>query len=93
MNCRISSIAASLFSVLKCYCSHCHSGKHVITRLHHKLEYRHPHLFPRPDFDPGEISTSDDVVRNWELIKAAERASRLAAGSLPGPGTGLSSGL
>ena len=65
----------------------------VITRLHHKLEYRHPHLFPRPDFDPGEISTSDDVVRNWELIKAAERASRVAAGSLPGPGTGLSSGL
>jgi len=61
----------------------------VITRLHHKLIYRHPHLFPRADFDPGEISSSNDVVRNWKLIKAAERANRPATGSPPGPATGL----
>jgi tetrapyrrole methylase family protein / MazG family protein len=48
----------------------------VINGLHAKLVYRHPHVFPRDDFDPGVIATSQDVERNWELIKAIERANR-----------------
>ncbi len=50
----------------------------VIRGLHDKLVYRHPHVFPRPDFDPGEITSSADVVRNWEAIKAIERAAKSA---------------
>ena len=49
------------------------SFEDVITGLHDKLVYRHPHLFPRTDFDTGAITSSDDVVRNWERIKAMER--------------------
>lgn len=49
------------------------SFEDVIRGLHAKLVYRHPHIFPRHDFDPGMIRSSDDVVRNWEKIKAAER--------------------
>ena len=45
----------------------------VFSGLHDKLVRRHPHIFPRDDFDPGIISSSDDVVRNWEKIKAIER--------------------
>ena len=49
------------------------SFEDVISGLHKKLVHRHPHVFPRPDFDPGEITSSADVVRNWETIKALER--------------------
>ena len=52
------------------------SFEDVITGLHDKLVYRHPHLFPRTDFDTGAITSSDDVVRNWERIKAMERRHR-----------------
>jgi tetrapyrrole methylase family protein / MazG family protein len=56
----------------------------VIATLHDKLVRRHPHIFPRDDFDPGAVSSSADVVRNWERIKAMERAAK-AAGSAGGP--------
>ena len=52
------------------------SFEDVISGLQDKLVYRHPHLFPRDDFDPGAITSSDDVVRNWERIKAMERWER-----------------
>ena len=52
----------------------------VVRTLHEKLVRRHPHVFPRADFDTTEgehaVRTSEDVVRNWERIKAAERAAR-----------------
>ena len=52
----------------------------VVRTLHEKLVRRHPHVFPRADFDTttGEyaVATADDVVRNWERIKQAERAER-----------------
>lgn len=52
----------------------------VVRALHEKLVRRHPHVFPRADFDTivGEhaVRTAEDVVRNWERIKQAERAAR-----------------
>jgi XTP/dITP diphosphohydrolase len=47
-----------------------------------KLVRRHPHVF-------GSVSVSgaEDVTRNWEAIKAAERAAGRAAGD--GPGSAL----
>ena len=51
----------------------------VVRGLHAKLVRRHPHVFPRDDFDTTQgdhaVVTADDVVRNWERIKAAERAA------------------
>ena len=52
----------------------------VVRTLREKLVRRHPHVFPRAGFDTtaGEhaVRTSEDVVRNWERIKQAERAAR-----------------
>ncbi|MFP5379598.1 MAG: YabN family protein, partial [Vicinamibacteria bacterium] len=41
-----------------------------------KLVRRHPHVFTpdgRPLADAGDAMSSDDVVRKWENLKAAER--------------------
>jgi MazG family protein len=43
----------------------------VISHVYHKLVHRHPHVFGDVD-----ASTPDEVLRNWEAIKAAERAKR-----------------
>ena len=67
----------------------------VARRLGEKLRYRHPHVFARADFAvTGEVSASD-VRRNWEAIKAAERATAGAAGAtVPAdPFAGVASGL
>jgi len=47
----------------------------VLDRLSNKLVDRHPHVF-------GDVKaeTSSDVLRNWEALKAAEKAKRLEAG-------------
>ena len=40
----------------------------VIDRSHEKMVRRHPHIFGNAD-----LKTSDDVLKNWEDIKAAEK--------------------
>jgi len=40
----------------------------VINRSHEKMVRRHPHIFGEAD-----LKTTDDVLRNWEDIKAAEK--------------------
>jgi tetrapyrrole methylase family protein/MazG family protein len=66
--------------------------RHVVT----KIVRRHPHVF-------GDVvaESAADVIRNWEQIKAGERAERSAAAgesdgkdpSLPGAFAGLSKSL
>ena len=43
----------------------------IIDRLHDKMVRRHPHVFGDAD-----LKTAGEVLRNWEDIKAAERASK-----------------
>jgi MazG family protein len=47
----------------------------VLDRLSNKLIGRHPHVF-------GDVKaeTSDEVLRNWEALKAQEKQKRLEAG-------------
>jgi tetrapyrrole methylase family protein / MazG family protein len=40
----------------------------VIDRSHQKMVRRHPHIFGNAD-----LKTADDVLKNWEDIKAAEK--------------------
>ncbi len=40
----------------------------IIDRLHEKMVRRHPHVFGTAD-----LKTSQDVLKNWEDIKAAEK--------------------
>jgi MazG family protein len=40
----------------------------IIDRLHEKMVRRHPHVFGGAD-----LKTSEDVLKNWEDIKAAEK--------------------
>ncbi len=40
----------------------------VIDRLHEKMVRRHPHVFGSTD-----LKTAEDVLKNWEDIKAAEK--------------------
>jgi MazG family protein len=51
----------------------------VVQTICDKLIRRHPHVF-------GDVSADDpeEVLRNWERIKAAERAAKAAAGSEAG---------
>lgn len=53
----------------------------VIGRIDQKLKNRHPHVF-------GDVKVRDarEVLRNWEAIKARERASN---GDVAGPGSSL----
>lgn len=57
----------------------------VATAIIDKLLHRHPHIFPDGSLDsfgqPSALS-ADDVERNWELIKNAEREAA-AQGSNP----------
>ena len=43
----------------------------VIARVHDKMVRRHPHVF-----GDDTASTPGEVLRNWEALKAAERAAR-----------------
>jgi tetrapyrrole methylase family protein / MazG family protein len=52
----------------------------VTRNVHEKLVRRHPHVFGNV-----EVSSSDDVVTNWEQIKKAEKnATSLVEGITPG---------
>lgn len=44
----------------------------VIDKISEKLVRRHPHVF-----GGGSAATSDEVMRNWEAIKAEEKAQKL----------------
>ncbi len=44
----------------------------VLDRLHDRLVFRHPHVFPREDFDASMIVTAEDISVNWARIKAGE---------------------
>jgi tetrapyrrole methylase family protein / MazG family protein len=44
----------------------------VLDRLHDRLVFRHPHVFPREDFDASMIVTAEDISANWARIKAGE---------------------
>ncbi|MGH9778813.1 MAG: nucleoside triphosphate pyrophosphohydrolase [Candidatus Acidiferrales bacterium] len=46
----------------------------VLTGLHEKLVRRHPHVFGE-----GKAETAQQVVHNWEALKAAERNNRSSA--------------
>ncbi|MGH9812067.1 MAG: nucleoside triphosphate pyrophosphohydrolase [Candidatus Acidiferrales bacterium] len=46
----------------------------VLTGLHEKLVRRHPHVFAE-----GKAETAQQVVHNWEALKAAERNNRSSA--------------
>ncbi len=46
----------------------------VLRTLNEKLVHRHPHVFPRDDFDASDLVTADDIKRNWKRIKNAPRA-------------------
>jgi uncharacterized protein YabN with tetrapyrrole methylase and pyrophosphatase domain len=48
----------------------------VIREIHDKMVRRHPHVF-----GTTTAKTAADVLRNWEIIKKEERASKFAAGS------------
>ena len=50
----------------------------VIERLSTKLIHRHPHVF-----GTVEANTSAEVLRNWEMLKAEEKAKRAADSGKP----------
>ena len=49
----------------------------VIERIHTKMVRRHPHVFGEAQADTAPY-TSEDVLRNWEVLKAEEKRQRLA---------------
>jgi MazG family protein len=59
----------------------------VCNAISDKLIHRHPHVFT----DQKDVTTSDEVLQQWEQIKAAEKAAkgtrtdRVLAGIKPGP--------
>jgi len=58
----------------------------VIDRLHEKMIRRHPHVFGGTD-----LKTAQDVLKNWEDIKAHERG--VPSPSLPESGKSLLDGI
>lgn len=58
----------------------------IIDRIHEKMVRRHPHVFGGAD-----LRTADDVLRNWEDIKAAERGT--SSSSSPDSGKSLLDGI
>ncbi len=58
----------------------------IIDRLHEKMIRRHPHVFGGAD-----LRTAEDVLKNWEDIKAAEKGVRSA--SEPGTEKSLLDGI
>ena len=45
----------------------------VIERIHTKMVRRHPHVF-----GDARADTAEDVLKNWEVLKAEEKRQRLA---------------
>jgi tetrapyrrole methylase family protein/MazG family protein len=58
----------------------------IIDRLHDKMVRRHPHVFGNAD-----LKTSQDVLKNWEDIKAAEKG--VSSSSEPGSPKSLLDGI
>jgi MazG family protein len=58
----------------------------IIDRLHDKMVRRHPHVFGGAD-----LKTSQDVLKNWEDIKAAEKG--VSSSSEPGSPKSLLDGI
>jgi nucleoside triphosphate diphosphatase len=54
----------------------------VAENLNAKLIRRHPHIFPPKDGGDVVAAGSDDVLRNWEQIKAEEKKLRPVATGL-----------
>lgn len=52
----------------------------VIGRIDAKLKRRHPHVF-----GDVQVRDADEVLRNWEAIKAEERQADTRAGQEPSP--------
>ena len=51
----------------------------VARGIHDKLVYRHPHVFAEVDVDG-----TDDVIRNWEQLKKAEKGRTSVMDGIPG---------
>ena len=58
----------------------------IIDRLHDKMVRRHPHVFGGAD-----LKTSEEVLKNWEDIKAAEKG--VASSANPGSAKSLLDGI
>jgi len=60
----------------------------VVERIHTKMVRRHPHVF-------GEVraKTAGDVLKNWEQLKAAERASGKSELDHPARGDSILDGV
>ncbi|MEL6608740.1 MAG: nucleoside triphosphate pyrophosphohydrolase [Pseudomonadota bacterium] len=57
----------------------------IADRISDKMVARHPHVFG----DESRDKTADDQVRDWEAIKAKERAGQAQKGALDGVAMGL----
>ncbi len=57
----------------------------ITQKISAKMVDRHPHIFG----DECRDRSADEQSRNWETVKAAERAKRGAQGALDGVATGL----
>ena len=57
----------------------------VVRAISDKMVARHPHVFAGENRD----KTAEDQTRDWEQMKAAERAGRAEGGVLDGVATGL----
>jgi tetrapyrrole methylase family protein / MazG family protein len=58
----------------------------IVDRLHEKMVRRHPHVFGDAD-----LKTSQDILRNWEDIKAAEKG--IESSAKPQSGKSLLDGI
>jgi len=58
----------------------------IIDRLYEKMVRRHPHVF-----DTADLRTAEDVLKNWEDIKAAEKGA--PSSSLPDSAQSLLDGI
>jgi len=56
----------------------------VLQRIHRKMVRRHPHVF-----GDVQVADADEVVRNWEAIKAQEKGHAAPKGVLDGITKGL----
>lgn len=55
----------------------------VATTVHDKLVVRHPHVFPPAGGERVEVRGPDDVARNWERIKQAEKGRASVFDGIP----------
>src|SRR5438093_2336950 len=76
----LDSLAEELGDLLLHVVFHAHLGKEagqfdintVVDKISDKLVRRHPHVFGNES-----VSTAEEVIKNWEAIKAEEKAQKL----------------